>query len=153
MRVAHRLLQSPAGADPAAVGALAPPPDDQRNEDERLQERDHQPQDQRLVGEHVPGEKRPGEDEAHGAPVLTPLCVPDGLRKELIRDPPARPGVEQAVVPRPRQEDEGQQEQRHDLDHHQRQGLDRDVGDRNDGINHRRAKFSQGPQDSLSLLN
>src|SRR5687767_14288225 len=49
--VAHRFGERAAGADPAAISALAPAPDHRRDEHESLDERDDQPPGQRRIGE------------------------------------------------------------------------------------------------------
>src|SRR5205807_1551674 len=75
LRVAERLRERAARADPAAVSALPPPPHDERDDDEGLDAADREPGGVRLVREDVPDHERPGEDQAERAPVLAAVAV------------------------------------------------------------------------------
>src|SRR5438034_10932353 len=74
--VAHRFGERAAGANPSAIGAFAPAPDDRWNDDERLEERDHEPPRDRRVSENVVNHQRPGKNETVSAPIrsrMSPL--------------------------------------------------------------------------------
>ena len=125
--VAERLGERAAGADPAAVGAFAPAPDDERDDDESLHARNGEPPPERLGRGEVPEEERPGEDEAEGAPVLASVrgagegekAVGDGAREAVI---------EEAIVPGVGEDEVGQEEKRDRLHGHERERLGGDVG-------------------------
>src|SRR5262245_8396523 len=101
MPVAECLGEPAARTHPAAIGALAPTPHDERNDDEGLQRADREPQPHRLVGKEIPDEERPGEHEAEGAPVFAAVTVVRG-REELVAEPLAGARIEGTVVTRPR---------------------------------------------------
>ncbi len=89
--------------------------DDQRNDHERLQERDGQPPPHRLRGEDVPDEERPGQDEPERPPVLPSLAIVGG-GEEVVGEGLAEPRVEGAVVAQQRQHEVREQEERDPLD-------------------------------------
>ena len=91
MGVAHRFGERAAGADPAAIRALAPAEDDQRNEHERLHKAKCPARPERVVGEDVLNIERPREDEAEGPPVGA--FVPGGAVvafKQVVGQPAQR---------------------------------------------------------------
>src|SRR5262245_58985985 len=83
VRVAERLRQGPARADPAAVRALAPEIDEHGDEYAGLDEADGQPAPKRLAGEDVPDHQRPRQNETVCAPVFSAMAVAHGW-EELI---------------------------------------------------------------------
>src|SRR5687767_8088879 len=101
MRVAEGFCQRAARANPAGIGAFPPAPNEQRNQDEGLQERNREPRPQRLLRENVPDEKWPCENEAERAPVFTGATI-RSHREERVRDgfPPA--AIKPPMVARPR---------------------------------------------------
>ncbi len=60
---------------------------------------DREPQRHRAFGEHVPEEERPRQHESERAPVLAPLRIPLGDRKERIADRFAEPESNAPLCP------------------------------------------------------
>ena len=67
--VTHGFGERATGADPAAVGTLAPAKNNQRNDDKGLQETNHEPKPDRLIGKDIVDIQWEGENESVSPPV------------------------------------------------------------------------------------
>lgn len=126
--VAEGFRHGAAGADPSAVGALAPAPDDEREDDEGLDEAEDEPAPEWCLGEDVVDEEGPCKDEAECAPVFGGLGA-GSVGEEGHAEPFSEAAVgEGAVGAEVGEEDVGEEEEWDDLEGGEGSGLEFYVG-------------------------